>query len=514
MRKIIYLILLFFQIGLLSAQELIFEKITTQQGLSQNDVNCIFQDHNGFLWIGTNDGLNRYDGYSFRTFRISQGNRKGEGLSSNLIFKVKEDKKGRLWIGTSNEGVCVFDVDKEIFTQIRNIAKNPIQLADNRVLDLECMADGTVWVATDKGVTIISEVNGNYETSNLITLANTPLVSKGCNVVSEDSQGRKWLGFYKGLVVCEELLSGMKITQIKEFEQVNVKSVLAVTNGLFVATDSGLFFLQEEGNNSNQWQLIQINKYPSSDIYLDEYQKLYASSNNKLLVYSCDFLHPKFKLKAEVNQGRSKSDLNSGLIMSVYGDSSGIVWIGTNGGGLNKYKPKRKKISHYRSTGRQGSLSCNNIRSIFEDSSNNVWIGTEGGGIDYLESSKSKKFGSGFKNYYSTDINVENSCYSIIETKNSSNENEIWVGAGFPQVLERFGKNGKRIPTNGENLISDIAASIFAMLKDRDGNIWLGTYGSAGLFKYELEGDTYRLTNFRAKGEIGNISSNIIRSLL
>ncbi|BAX82072.1 hybrid sensor histidine kinase/response regulator transcription factor [Labilibaculum antarcticum] len=514
MKKLICLVFIFFQLGFLTAQEYIFEKITTQQGLSQNDVNCIFQDHNGFLWIGTNDGLNRYDGYSFRTFRINQGNKQGEGLSSNLIYKVKEDQKGKLWIGTSNEGVCVFDVDKETFTQIRNTAQNPIQLADSRVLDLECMADGTVWVATAKGVTIISEVNGQYETTNLITVANTPLVSKGCNVVSEDLQGRKWLGFYRGLVVCEKVSNRIKTTQIKEFEHLNVRSIIPVISGFLVATDSGLFFLQEDVDDSNQRRLVQINDFPTNDIYLDEYQNLYASSNKKLLVYSCDFINQKFKFKAEINQGRSKSDLNSSLIMSIYGDSSGIIWIGTNGGGLNKYNPKRKKISHYKSTGQQGSLSCNKIRSIFEDSSHNIWFATEGGGVDYLEASKNRNFASGFKNHFAIGDKIENRIYSVIETKNNKGENEIWAGAGFPQVLERFGNDGKHLASDEKDLISDIGASIFTMLKDKDENIWLGTYGSAGLFKYEIVGDTYRLTNYRALGEPGNISSNIVRSLM
>lgn len=124
MKKITTLVIMLPPLALAAnAHEYIFEKITTQQGLSQNDVNCIFQDHNGFLWIGTNDGLNRYDGYTFRTLRIGQGNEDGKGLPSNLIYGVKEDKKGKLWIATSNEGVCVFDVDKELFTQIRNTAR-------------------------------------------------------------------------------------------------------------------------------------------------------------------------------------------------------------------------------------------------------------------------------------------------------------------------------------------------------------------------------------------------------
>ncbi|MDE5416776.1 ATP-binding protein [Labilibaculum sp. DW002] len=513
MKKLSLIILVFLHVSIVNAQEYIFDKITTQNGLSQNDVNCIFQDHNGFLWIGTNDGLNRYDGYSFRTFRIDKKNKPGEGLSSNLIYKVKEDKSGKLWIGTSNEGVCVFDVGKELFTQIKNTAQNPIKLADNRVLDIECMDNGKVWVATDKGVTIISEVDGSYETTNLITVANTPLVSRGCNVVTEDAQGRKWLGFYKGLVICKEEENHMKTIKVKEFDGYNIRSIVPVDNGFIIGTGEGLFFLQENFNNDRENKVVQINDNPTTSIYLDEHQNLYVAGHLELLIYTCNFQKQEFELTKRLTKGISKFDLNSNLIMCIYGDSAGITWIGTCGGGLNKYNPKRKKISHYKTTGMPGGLSSNKIRAVFEDSKQNIWFGTEGGGLDYLPASQNRNFVSGFKNYFNDGYRIENRFYSVLETKKANGQNEIWAGAAFPQVLVRFDINGKHYSIEDDQ-IPGFKASVFTMLKDHDGNIWIGTYGRIGLFRYTREGKESHLINYRAKGEVGNISSNIVRSLL
>nr|WP_320119465.1 two-component regulator propeller domain-containing protein [uncultured Marinifilum sp.] len=514
MKKLIFLILFVLQIGILSAKEFIFEKITTQQGLSQNDVNCIFQDHNGFLWIGTNDGLNRYDGYTFRTYRIKDKKEQEEGLSSNLVFKIKEDKKGRLWIATSNEGVCVFNLCTEEFTQIRNTSVNPICLADNRIVDLECMNDGSVWLATEKGVTIITEQNGKFETTNLISLAHTPLVSKACNVVVEDQQGRKCLGLHNGLIICKSTNKLIECTEIAGFEDLNVRCILPAYGGLIIGTGEGLFFLDNVKEDLGKSKLIQINDLPATEIYLDERKNLFVASQLKLLVYSCDCAHNKFVLQTEINQGRTKADLSSNMVMSIYGDLSGIIWIGTNGGGLNKYNPKRKKIGHYKNTSLPGSLSSNKIRSVFEDSKKNIWIGTEGGGVNFLNTSKGRNFESGFERYFVNEYQIENRIYSIIETDKENGESEIWAGAAFPQTLECFKNSDKLSPISKEELNDKISASIFTSLKDKEGNIWLGTYGSKGLYKYEKKEGKYHLINYKAKAIEGGLSSNIIRSLL
>jgi ligand-binding sensor domain-containing protein len=100
------------------SQKFVFEKITTREGLSQNSITDIYQDKNGFLWIGTHDGLNRYDGYNFKIFCVNYC--KKNGISSNLVFRITEDEDGNMWLGTSDEGVCKFDVKTEQFTVFLN----------------------------------------------------------------------------------------------------------------------------------------------------------------------------------------------------------------------------------------------------------------------------------------------------------------------------------------------------------------------------------------------------------
>lgn len=145
--KYIFLAALLFLTCAIVAQDVVFEKITTREGLSQNDVNAIYQDNQGFLWIGTHDGLNRFDGYSFKTYRVNPDS-DVEGISSNLIFDIKEDAGGNLWIATSDEGICRFDVKNEVFTQFKNTPEDPDFLFSNQVITMLQAKDKSVWIGT------------------------------------------------------------------------------------------------------------------------------------------------------------------------------------------------------------------------------------------------------------------------------------------------------------------------------------------------------------------------------
>lgn len=492
-----------------AANNYVFEKISTRNGLSQNDVNCIFQDKAGFLWIGTNDGLNLYDGYSFKTFRTSPDDSLQNGLTSNLIYKIIQDAQGLLWLATSNEGLCIFNPQNETFRSIRNTADSPHILSDNRILDLHYAQDSTIWVATPKGVNFINP-RQNYSSQNVKSLSSSVFANRGCNTITQDHYNRIWMGFFRGLAYCKGRHDAYKIKTIHFFDSINVKQVLPSPHGMFISSESGLFFLPFSEGKIMTDQLHQIAPKPSSTIYLDQPQKiLYASVLQKLHIYSCDFDTNNFQLAAQVDQGESENELSSNLIMSIMGDRSGIIWIGTNGGGLNKYNPNRKKFELYRHTLHPGSLSGNKIRVIYEDSQHNLWVGTEGGGLCYLNANRKNDFDKGFLNIAIHDSKTENRIFSILE-----NDDEIWVGGGYPQKFIRIKNNfPPRVMPNSMPL-TDIKASIFAMTKDQYGNIWAGTYGNDGLYRLTPKQGNYSYEVFHAENRTGGLSSNIIRSLL
>ena len=151
----------------------VFEKITTEDGLSQNDINCIFQDRNGFMWFATNDGLNRYDGYNFKKFRFDPETH--EGISSNLVFTMDEDPYGNLWLGTSDEGICKLDLKTEKFTVYKNTEENPYFLSSNHITNLVAANDGRIWAATPKGIDVLSFENGKLKMDQRKVIKTTEL---------------------------------------------------------------------------------------------------------------------------------------------------------------------------------------------------------------------------------------------------------------------------------------------------------------------------------------------------
>jgi len=513
MRKLtIILIIVFFSLDL-KAQDIIFEKITTRQGLSQNDVNCIFQDHNGFLWVGTNDGLNRYDGYSFKTFQIDLDNSSKTGLSSNLIWRVKEDKKGNLWIATLNEGVCKFNVEKELFIPVCNNIEKQNEQTDNRMLDLECMDDGSVWVASVQGINIISEKNGKFNIKSLNKTSNI-VASELRYCIAKDVYQRKWIGSTNGLVVYNADGNNLEFRIIPEFKDVAINTLLSLRDGIIVGTSSGVYYLRYDGQNLDRYLVDKFSDLNCRAILFDKNQDLFVATNQGLYTFSYDLTNKSsFVEKAHYTSGLTENELNSDILTCLFEDESGIVWIGTNGGGLNKYNPKHKKFNHYKHTTQTGSLSHNKIRAIYEDSDDNIWIGTEGGGMNYLSSTKNKNFSTGFINYYFDTKRFDNIVYSIAEV-NIENSKKIWAGVGYPLYIVQFILNRNSDQVFKRPDIPILKNSVFTLLKDKDENIWVGTYGTTGLFKYEKTIDGYQLLNYKAGDQPDGLSSNIIRSLL
>lgn len=513
MKKLILLILACSFFSSVRSQDFVFEKITTQKGLSQNDVNCIFQDRRGFIWIGTNDGLNRFDGYNFKIYRLESDQQGSEGLSSNLIYKIDEDANGDLWIATSNEGVCKFNIEKEKFLRVRNTPENPNLLAANRVSDVKCMQDGTVWITSYSGVNIISETDGNVQVESLSSILSDSVRMGRCNTIEQDENGRIWLASTEGLIVLDKREGRYNVQSIAEFRGFNETVVKSIGGGLLVGGSRGIFFISDYSLTDGSYTVQKLSSSICRDLLLGRNNTLYVGSNQGLSIFERSSSGgDQFRLVKHVVQGLTESTLNRNIVMCLFEDRSGNIWIGTNGGGINKYDPNRKKFFHFKATGLPGSLSNNKIRAIFEDSRHNVWFGTEGGGLNWV-GSENRDFNSGFFSYDEKGSGVENNIYSIQEV-HVDDSHRIWAGAGYPSRLLQFDISGKPLSGSGDSYFPDIPSPVFSMITDKEGNVWLGTYGTSGLYKYVPKRDGYDLFNYRSEGKEGDLSSNIIRNLL
>lgn len=154
-----YIFCVFFQTMTLSAicqkENIRFEHLGTDQGLSQSNVICILQDHRGFMWFGTRDGLNKYDGYNFTVYKNDAHDRKS--LTNNFIKTLFEDKSGDIWIGTIGGGLSRFDCQKNVFTNFQNDPKNPNSISDNLVNSVVEDRKGNIWIGTQRGLNMFDK---------------------------------------------------------------------------------------------------------------------------------------------------------------------------------------------------------------------------------------------------------------------------------------------------------------------------------------------------------------------
>lgn len=506
-----FFILLFFGIVFSTrSQNVVFEKITTVEGLSQNDVNDIFQDKNGFLWIATNDGLNRYDGYNFKTFSLKPYS--AEGISSNLVYCMTEDIDGNIWLGTSDEGICKFDVTTEQFYIYKNTPENPNLLGSNRVTTITASRDGSIWVGTNYGLTIL-RAKGDSVVSESINSENYPsLQSNVINDIKEDIYGRKWIGTKLGLYVYDDSKEQAKLTVANNWGYVN--DIHIADNAVYAAYTIGVARIRFNWETLGNIQTDMVCNENSQSIILNDFGDLYVATNYGLFIYERDELNKNiFKEGVHYTEGWEDYNLTKNVITSLYKDKSGIIWIGTNGGGLNKYNPKQKKFRHFNKTRVEGSLSYNKIRAIYEDRQKNIWIGTEGAGINFLPHEANKNFASGFE-YIDVNANTgQNHVYSFVDVNTDGDVNML-AGTGYPSVVTIISSDGKSLKLKDKGLLSEIGNSPFTTLRDRHGNIWFGTYGVMGLYKYSKNENGERVQRFFSDGTKGCLVSNTIRSLL
>jgi signal transduction histidine kinase/DNA-binding response OmpR family regulator/ligand-binding sensor domain-containing protein len=493
-------------------QNFVFDKITTREGLSQNDVNTIYQDKNGFLWIGTNDGLNRYDGYNFKTFRINP--KGGSGIKSNLIFDITEDPSGNLWMATSDEGVCKFDVKTEEFTIFENTAESPHLLQTNQITKVFASKNGTVWVGSALGMDIIEQKNGQYLVKKFHLIASQNENGGSVTAIQEDDYGRIWIGTRDGVQVFSETEGLINLISINS--STYVKDIVIRDEEVYVAFMSGVWCYKLDWETLTKFRSTKISDVNVNCMQISNDGDLFLGNHNGLYIVERDNSDwNKFLKEKHFTEGWETNSLNKNVVKSLYEDKSGIIWIGTNGGGLNKYNPRQKKFRNYSKTRIAGSLSYNKIRAIYQDSEENIWIGTEAGGVNFLSKSKNKNYESGWE-YINVNPTGQNFSYSFVELDSEEKDVvELITGTGYPAVVSKVTyRNNKLSATSNTGVYDEITNSPFTFLKDRNGTVWAGTYGrSNGLVRITKTDNVEKLTDFISDGKPGSISSHNIRSL-
>ncbi len=519
MRKVLLSLLLILSLSLIAQSD--FEYLNTKHGLSQNDINFIHQDSKGFMWFGTVDGLNRYDGLTMKVYQFTTP--MTHPIGSNLPYCMVEDDLGNFWIGTSDDGIWYFDREQEEFHQFPYEHNGQRFFTDKQVIKLYLDSDNRLWVPTARGLSIIDHnayKNGEYK--GVYFRADFSKDGQGeaksvTNIyfIKEDTKGEIWFGSNSGLFQAHlNKQFELHTERIKILPPSTCMNFTEVEGGYLATSYLGTcYFTNDDIKNGIKPRYL-------TDIFFNKHllssMGYYFGGNpSGLYQYKWDPINIKLEpikhFQSEFNNLKSLSKNN---VVTLFEDNAGLLWVGTNGGGLNKLDLNEKKFNHYYQTTQKSSLAYNKVRDITEDKVGNIWFGTEGGGISLLPAKNKGDYTKSFinKDIYTT-ASSQNFVYSF--TTIPQLDNAVIVGTGYPHkvILARASKKGTIEFKPFPDLVRN---SVFSSLTDSKGNIWLGTYGD-GLYKtrYNIKSDQLEVIShyFSNNGGASELASNKIRAV-
>jgi ligand-binding sensor domain-containing protein/signal transduction histidine kinase len=471
------------------------------------------------MWFGTDDGLNRFDGYSFKVYRNDPED--PDSLSHNMIMGLVEDSQGYLWIGTYGGGLDRFDPQTQIFTHFRHLPEDPGSLSDDRVRSLILDRSGVLWIATHGGG--VSALNpGSSKFDVLGPDPEDPGSAKGWLVdkIYEDREGGLWIG-----------TNDMGLFQYDRDTGQMIRFVNTPDDGRSLSSDILLSAI-EEGADGRLWigsfqglSALSLDKSRFTQYWHnpDDLQSLSNDTINALLrdhaghlwIATADGLS-RYETNTDsfITYRTDPSDprsLTGNLIISLYEDRAGDLWIGTRGQGLNRLDRYSARFEHISSRpGEFGALNNNIINAILEDPSGVVWIGTFGGGLNHWDRSTDSW------RYYQHDPNNPKSLsHDVVTTLLQDEHGDLWLGTLFGGINRFESSSGtfEHIPIGfsvSEGLNSN--ALIRAMIQDQVGVLWIGTHGD-GL--YSFDPNIGSISHYRQDPEQpGSLSGNWVYALL
>ncbi|HQR45005.1 MAG TPA: two-component regulator propeller domain-containing protein [Thermoanaerobaculia bacterium] len=424
-----------------------FTNLSLEAGLSQGAVNCIFQDHRGFLWFGTQDGLNRYDGYSFTVFKSDPQN--PSSLSGNTIWTIFEDKAGILWIGTDGGGLARLDLRTNAFSALRNDPANPSSLSSNRVRAIAETPDGVLWVGTDGGgLNKLDRATGRITRFLQDPTKPGSLSSDRIRALLVDRAGALWIGSDGGGLSRLDPGSGA-FTHYRHDDAAAGSLGEDRVRCLLEARDGALWI------------------------------GTYSRGLDRMDAKSGTFAH--FR-----NDPRDPASLVHDRVWSLLEDRDGTLWVGTNGG-LNERRAGETGFARYvHQPTDPASLADSRILSLYQDRGGVLWAGSQAGGLD-----KWNPWSAAFA-LYRVDPSAGTSLSS--DTINSFADGPggtLYVGtwSGL-NVLDRA-KGTVRVhrhdPKNPASLSDD---RVMSLCRDRDGTLWIGTL-EGGLNRFDESRGTF-----------------------
>ncbi len=529
-----------------------FSHLGVEDGLVNNTITCMGKDNKGFLWIGTLNGLSRYDGYEFVNY--SNIPEDSTSISGNQISSILPDSRHRLWISTLRDGLNLYDPEQNNFQQI----KTPNGYSLNQIKQVFEDSRGRILLATlGSGLIQYTAENGQLQVLDQEKLPG--LYSNYVAGIAEDESGQLWLSHIDGGIslLSPDLTSATKyVYNDRNYDNLYHpfrgriyyhESILWICN-----SPDGLIRFDPAGK---KFSVIPISNKGRGLAGTDVTGIVHYSGDHYLVAIDhggLNLLNAKTFETTYFNHNPSDPNtLANDQVISLYRDRDGIYWLGHYQGGMSYFTPSHSVFTNYVRDDTEKGLSANSVTDILEDSRHRIWIGTDGGGLDCLDASTGKVV-----HYMHDPANSTSLSSDLIASIYEDSNQRLWVGT-FYGGLNLFdpgsgtavrygpGQSGNRYlnssivedmveDTNGDLWLCSLNQGIFVkrkdsasfrpvtslagtplisqaavtILEDHQRRIWIG-YDDIGIYRYDLLNDS--LVWFRnVPGDTGTLASGLI----
>ena len=459
-----------------SGSKIYFDHLTIKEGLSHNTVHCMAQDSEGYIWIGTQNGLNKFDGYEFEIYR--SGEQSHTNFRGKTITAIFTDKAGNLWVGTNKGFINFKRRGSETF---ENWEQQFPKLKLSQVTAFTEDSKGKIWITTRfSGVLCFDPSNNSLKVFNK-AFGNFPFQNEVFDVI-EDSKGTIWIGT---IGIGLNYLNKDSVFSPSHNPESNSgiiegyrKKLFADGNDIWIATEgTGLYKMNIETQKLIRYspdnEQFNISTFNIRGIVKTENNQIFAPSDGGGLN------------EIDLNTGTTKThwfsseqpaSLNSNALISIMKDRTGNIWIGSFNGGVNLIKKNKNWFEwHTGGKGGPGRLAQSSILSIFETSKGEILIGTDGGGLSWM---KRNEDGETFETFMHNYLDPKSISSNVVKTIFEDSKSRIWLGC-YTGGLDLFDieKKESKSYTVGNNIIWDI-------LELPIGELLLGTLGN-GLLTFD-----------------------------
>ncbi|MCP4403497.1 MAG: response regulator [bacterium] len=522
-----------------------FDRLSIEHDLSHNEVRAIVQDSRGFLWFGTKNGLNKYDGYHFTVYKHDPLN--PSSLSDNEIECIYEDRAGVLWIGTGGRGLNTLNRATEMFTQYIHNPDDPHSLSDNTIMSIYEDHDGVLWLGTNKGLNAFDRATNTFtrymhhpddphslsdheilsiyedrshtlwigtnngglntfdrETETFVAYQHNPddphsLSSNEVQSMYEDTAGTLWIGTKDGL---DKRVVGQGGDTFLHYQHdpdhpnsLSHNRIRALyedsTNTFWIGTDGGgLNIFDRETGTFTHHQHVAGDPYSVSN---DEILTLYEDRSGVLWIGTAEGGLNKRRdapggFPYYAHTPNNPQGLSSSSIRAFHEDHAGILWIGTDRNGLNTFDHTTHTFNQYtHDPDNPHSLSHDKIRAIYEDSANTLWIGTDGGGLNTFDRETDT-----FVQYTHDPNDPHSLSHDKVRAMYEDHLGILWIGtsAGGLNAFDRATKTFTRYMHDPDDAQSLSYPKVRVLYEDHEGILWIGTDGG-GLNTFDRTTDTF-----------------------